>query len=77
MSEPKYLSVRCDVCDGSGHQSIVNWLWLRQTRTAAKVSLREMARRMKFSAAYVSDVERGRRTATVTFLRAYEALIKE
>jgi hypothetical protein len=34
---------------------------LRQIREAHKLTLREVARRMKFSAAYVSDMELGRR----------------
>jgi len=48
---------------------------LRGKRVECGVSVREMARRIGFSAAYVSDVETGRRNVTIAFADAFmEAL---
>ena len=50
---------------------------LRTHRERSGLSLREVARRMKFSAPFVSDVERGRRNCTIEFADAFmEALNK-
>lgn len=43
-------------------------------RQAAKLTLREMARALDFSAPYICDVELGRRHCTADLLKAYESL---
>ena len=49
---------------------------MRSIRKKSGVSLREVARRMEFSAAYVSDLERGRQNwseeKAARFLKALE-----
>lgn len=76
MSKPaqpeKFSSAPCPRCGSPA--SVVNPAWLRQTRIAARVTLREMARRMSFSAPYLSDVEHGRRTAGPHIVKFYEEL---
>lgn len=48
---------------------------LRARREAAGLSLREFAKiEPVFSAAYISDVERGRRGATAQMVRRYQGL---
>jgi DNA-binding transcriptional regulator YiaG len=50
---------------------------LREHRERAGISLREVARRVKFTASYVSDVEQNRRRPTKAFVDAFmEALNK-
>lgn len=58
----RYTACVCRACEGSGLERRVNPKWLRNTRLDARVSLREMARRLGFSAAYISDIELGRRS---------------
>lgn len=68
----KFTTQPCEKCGGS--MRVVNGAWLRERREAAGVALREMARRLDFSAPYISDVERGRRNCTAEILSAYERL---
>lgn len=53
----------CPECSGAGivHDSVQIGEMLRKTRIDSGISLRELARRMDLSAAYVSDLELGRR----------------
>lgn len=44
---------------------------LKQQREASGVTLREVGRRMGFSAAYISDLEHGRRAWNATRIAAY------
>lgn len=56
----------CPHCDGTGivlDEKAVGAL-MREVRKAKKVSLREVARRLKWSAPYVSDLENGHRLWT-------------
>ena len=49
-------------CAHCGHtHKVVNGLFLREARIREGLSLREMARRLRLSPAYLSDVERNRR----------------
>lgn len=69
---PKWTKQPCPRC---GHaESIVNPGWLRSERQQAGLTLREMARRLGFSAPYISDIEHGRRAALPKIVAAYEAL---
>jgi len=63
----------CRACQGLGFIDRVEGDGLRQLRRAAGVSLREAARRFVRSAAYLSDVELGRRRATESIVGAYVA----
>lgn len=47
----------------------------RNARKAARLSLREVARRMKLSAPYVSDLELGRRKWNETILDRFRSAI--
>lgn len=58
----------CPHCDGTGRvmdERAVGAL-MRKVREAKGLSLREVARRLKWSAPYVSDLERGQRVWTTT-----------
>ena len=63
----------CRACQGLGFIDRVEGDGLRQLRRAAGVSLREAARRFVRSAAYLSDVELGRRRATESIVGSYVA----
>jgi transcriptional regulator with XRE-family HTH domain len=49
---------------------------VRAARKAAGISLREMARRIEFSAPYLSDLENGRRNWNSEMLARYEQQIR-
>lgn len=49
---------------------------MRKLRQAAGLSLREVARQMGRSAAYISDLELGRRGWSGTLIRAYEKALR-
>lgn len=63
--------VPCPKCGGKGKLAIVNGEFLREHRQHQGISLREIARRMGLSAAYLSDVELGRRPATAKVVQGY------
>ena len=48
---------------------------MRQGRLKAKISLREMARRLEYSAPFVSDLELGRRNWTKELEAKYAAIL--
>lgn len=50
---------------------------LRVERLKARMPLRRMARRMGYSAPFVSDVEQGERTLTVAFICRYLAELEQ
>jgi ribosome-binding protein aMBF1 (putative translation factor) len=56
-----FVSAKCERCDGMGRVWRVNPAALRHDREQRGLSLREVARRCGVSAAFLSDVERGRR----------------
>jgi len=63
----------CTHCDGTGRvldEKAVGAL-MREVRELKKVSLREVARRLRWSAPYVSDLERGRRLWTTAKQNKY------
>lgn len=69
---PKHTHEPCSRCGAA--RRVVNPAWLRERRRRAGLSLREMARRLEFSPAYISDVETGKRHAVAHIVAAYEAL---
>jgi hypothetical protein len=69
-----YRPHRCSECGTATR--VINGMWLRWLRERArpKVSLRAFARSLKFSAAYISDIERNRRGCAWEIQQAYERL---
>jgi predicted transcriptional regulator len=61
--------ITCPRCGGKGQ--LVNGEFLRFTREEQGLSLREMARRLKYSATYLSDIEHNRRVSTARVNEAY------
>jgi predicted transcriptional regulator len=70
----RQIDVCCEHCDGTGLVTVIHFRWLRWKRERAGISLREMARRLGFSAAYVSDFERGNRQPPVKVIDDYESI---
>lgn len=69
----------CTHCKGTGNQIDHEALGadMRKEREAAGVSLRSMAKAMAFSAAFLSDLERGRRNWSDASFKFYQAEIKK
>lgn len=76
MKHAKSLTRRaeCPGCHGRGTVEIVDAAKLRAVRVASGVSLRELAKRLGFTAPYLSDIERGRRNCTVPILMEYQII---
>lgn len=72
---PKYLVVPCRTCGSS--RRVVNGAYLRFRRERAWISLRELARRLAYSAAYLSDVETGKRAVTLMVSASYGVLVRD
>jgi len=51
----------------------INPKWLREQRKRKGMSLREMARKLGYSAAFISDVELGRRNPNEKILAFFDA----
>lgn len=67
----------CPRCNGSGQIPDPGFTGqaLRQKRAAAKLSLRQLAKHSNISAAYLSDLELGRRgTPAETLKRIYQII---
>lgn len=67
--------VACTGCKGTGRIEIINTKALRQARERKGITLREMARRLGFSAPYISDIELGRRHCPPTVAMDYQELL--
>ena len=68
----KFTVEPCSSCGTP--KSVINGRWLRHEREIAGLTLREMARRLGYSAAYLCDVEHSRRHCSPRIREAYEAL---
>lgn len=68
------VRIQCAACAGSGGLNVIDPISLRETRQAAGISLREFAKRIKFTAPYISDIENGRRNCTLQIEEAYSQL---
>jgi hypothetical protein len=68
----KFVPHPCPTCGSP--QVIVSGAWLRYMRERAGLTLREMARRLEFSAAYLCDIEHNRRHGSPEIRAAYEGL---
>ena len=71
---PHYVKRTCLHCNGTGGPLVLSGEWMKAVRRKAGVTLREVARRSKFSAAFVSDCELGRRAANAKLEKIYLAL---
>ena len=65
-------ATKCRVCGGRTEE--IDGACLREARIEAGISLREMARRLKLSAPYLSDIERNHRAAPDRVVQRYEHL---
>lgn len=75
MRQPsQYRPRKCSECGSKTH--VINGLWLRWLREHAlvRMSLRAFARKVKLSAAYVSDIERNQRGCPYHIQCAYESI---
>jgi len=68
----KFTHGACPTCGTP--RTIINGRWLRHERQRAGLTLREMARRLGFSAPYICDVELNRRNCSPKIRAAYEGL---
>lgn len=68
----KFIDLPCPHCGSP--RSVVDGAWLRERRELARVTLREMGRRLGVSAPYLCDVEWNRRSRLPNIVKAYEAL---
>lgn len=71
------ITSECSHCHGRGLIRSASPQSLRKARLDAEIGLCELARRLKLSAAYLSDVERGNRRVTERLLAAYEQIALE
>ena len=71
---PHYVKRTCLHCNGTGGPLVLSGEWMQKARRKAGLTLREVARRAKFSAAFVSDCELGRRAANAKLEKIYLAL---
>ena len=70
---PSRLTLKpCRHCGGMG--KVVNPSWLRYTRLRANETLRGAARRLGYSAAYLCDLEYGRRHCSLALADEYATL---
>lgn len=68
------LLVTCKACGGGGHIRIADLPALRKAREQKDITVRGMAKRLKLSAPFISDVELGRRACPEHVLKAYQKL---
>lgn len=72
---PAFLERPCRTCGQP--RRVRNGAYLRAIREQKGLSLREVGRRLAWSAAYLSDVERGRRAVTPGVWAGYRAVLGE
>jgi predicted transcriptional regulator len=68
----------CKWCNGTGEieNAAYRGQEMRRKREAADRTLREVARRMELSAAYISDLELGRRAWSQRLITAYQKALR-
>lgn len=71
-------TIACNKCNGSGEieNAAYRGQEMRKLRQATGLSLRKVAERMGRSAAYISDLELGRRGWSGALIRAYEKALR-
>ncbi len=75
----KQKMIPCEKCGGSGKLIDQRALGseMRDLREESGVSLREISRRLRLSAAYISDLERGRRDWADELIAKFKGAIKQ
>lgn len=71
------IVIECKKCGGCGKVSITVPESLKKARVAAGISLRTFAKRIGFTAPYISDIENGRRACTNEIEEYYSLLNSE
>ena len=78
MNLNNFKTLPCSKCQGGGkvldHKKL--GAEMRKKRVARKMSLRRMARRLGFSAAYISDCELGKRPWNKKLIESYIEKLK-
>jgi len=74
VTEPRTFSKPCVPCGGTGTVIRISPSWLRFRRTAAGLTLAQMAKRTRFSISYLSYIEQGQRSCPAKAAEAYGAL---
>lgn len=75
MGERKPSRMIDDICIHCGSSiKKINPAWLRRARKERGISLRALAKRLHISAAYLSDIELGRRGCPAKLLEFLERL---
>jgi len=64
----------CQWCEGRGIVKVIDHEALRELRENSGITLRKFATKVGVSAAYISDIELGRRRCTEQIAKAYEKL---
>jgi transcriptional regulator with XRE-family HTH domain len=77
MKPLKLKSKPCPYCGGSGIKEFFDGNELRKMRQLYGVSLRQMAKRLKYSAPYLSDVEAGKRNVTNRIAAEYRRYFED
>lgn len=70
---PKFRDEPCSACGTP--RAVIDGAWLRDRRMKAGLTLREMARRVGVSAAYLCDIEKNRRNCLPNMRAVYEGLL--
>ncbi len=68
----KYLNTPCCHCGGTGRP--VDGAWLRHKRTQAGLTLANVSDLVKCTTSYLSEIERGKRRATMAITDIYSRL---
>lgn len=71
---PLTFSAFCPTCRGSGEVLKPNLKAMRAKREKLGLSVRKLAKRLKLSAPFLSDVELGRRPCPAHVLKSYQRL---
>lgn len=73
------MSMTCPKCDGTGSVLDPRMMGqqMRELREKKGVSGRELARRLGFSAPYVSDLELGRRSFNTALIQRYKQALNK
>lgn len=71
---PRKRETPCTVCGTP--RAFVDGAWLREQRKAAGLTLREVARRLGYTASYVCDVELNRRYASADLTARYLGAVR-
>lgn len=69
-----YKPVLCSCCGGTGKRDEIDGAALRAVRVKVGVSVWQLAKQLGFSAAYLSDIELGKRGCSARIEQVYERL---